>query len=318
MGYGSEEKERLSLGLTHNNFLARGYKLELNGMLSRIWLEYKADFTDRHFLDSRTELHDSSVWRRELRSGYDMESIKNTLSFGRKLIANIYGSVQYRMQRTLIYNVDQELSETAPSLSQLRSAGISFNRDTTDDFFYPSKGLWSELTLERAGGIWGGDINIYKSSIKTTFYHGIWRGLTGLLSVRGAFVHETDRTPDVPIYERLFTGGANSIRGYAERDVGPADLNGNPLGGKVLLGANAELRFPVYKKLRGALFTDGGQVSDSLAGSVPRRWQYGAGGGLRYLTPVGPIRADFAYKLNTSKPTETELWRIHFSIGEAF
>ena len=318
IGYGSEEKERVSLGLTHNNFLGRGYKLDISGMLSRIWLEYRADFTNRHFLDSRTELRDASVWRRERRSGYDMESLRNTVSLGRKLAPNLHGSVQYRMQRTLIYNVDPELSGEAPSLARLRSAGVSFNRDTTDDFFYPSRGLRSELSVERSGGFWGGDINIYKASLRNTIYHQILPGLTGLISARGAFVHETGRTPDVPIYERLFTGGGNSVRGYSERGVGPTDADGNPLGGKVLLGASAELRFPIYKKLRGALFTDGGQVSDSLAGSAPRRWRYGAGAGLRYQTPVGPIRAYFGYKLNPDRPVTPEMWRVHLSIGEAF
>jgi outer membrane protein assembly complex protein YaeT len=318
VGYGSEEKERFSLGVAHNNFLDRGYKLDLGWTVSRISLEYRADFLNRHFLDSRTELRGSSAWRRELREGYDMESVKNTVSLGRRLLADVYGSVQYRLQRTLTYNVDPSISAETPSLSRIRSAAVSFNRDTTDDFFYPSRGLRSELTLERSGGLWGGDINLYRASLRNTAYHRLFDDVTGLLSARWAFVRETGPTPDVPIYERLFYGGANSVRGYAERGVGPADASGNPLGGKVLLGASAELRFPIYKKLRGALFTDGGQVADSLRGAAPRRWQYGAGAGIRYRTPVGPIRADFGYKLNPDRPISPDLWRLHLSIGEAF
>ena len=100
--------------------------------------------------------------------------------------------------------------------------------------------------------------------------------------------------------------------------MGPTDASGNPLGGKLLLGASAEFRLPIYKKLRGALFLDGGQVADSLQGAAPRNWKYGAGAGLRYITPVGPIRVDFGYKLNPDKPALAELWRVHLSIGEAF
>jgi outer membrane protein assembly complex protein YaeT len=318
VGYGSEEKERLSLGVTHNNFLDRGYRMDLGGTVSRISLEYRADFTNRHFLDSSTELRGSSAWRRELRSGYDLESVKNILSLGRKLFENVYGSVRYRLQRTLIYDVDPSISAETPSLSRIRSASVALNRDTTDNFFYPARGLRSELTLERSGGLWGGDIDFYRASLRNTAYRKLFDDVTGLVSARCAFVQETGRTRDIPIYERLFYGGANSVRGYAERGVGPADADGNPLGGKVLLGASAELRFPIYKKLRGAFFTDGGQVADSLRGAAPRRWKYGAGAGIRYRTPVGPIRADFGYKLNPDRPVSPELWRLHLSIGEAF
>ncbi len=318
VGYGSEEKERFSLGVAHNNFLDQGYKLELGGMLSRIWLEYKAEFTNRHFLNSLTELHGSSAWRSETRKGYDLETFKNTVSLGRKLTPQVSASVQYSLQRSLLFHVDPLLSDETPSLSDIHTGGISLNRDTTDDFFYPTRGMRSELTLERAGGIWGGNINLYRGLLKNTAYARLFGGVTGLLSARGAFVQETGSTREVPVFERLFMGGANSVRGYSERGLGPMDSLGNPLGGKVLLGANAELRFPIYKKLQGAIFLDGGQVAYSLAGAAPKRWEYGAGAGLRYRTPVGPIRVDFGYKLNPDKPVTPELWRLHLSIGEAF
>ena len=318
IGYGSEEKERLSLGFTHNNFLNKGYQAQAIATFSRIWLDYHVEVLNRHFLLSRTELRDGITWRREHRDGYDMESVKNLLSLGRKLSPILYGSVQYRLQRTLIFNVDTLLFAEAPSLSRTRSISVAVNRDTTEDFFYPATGNRSEAALERSGGIWGGDIDFYKATMRHTAYCGLFRGLTGLISASGGFIHETGRTLDVPIFERFFMGGGNSVRGYAERGVGPADANGNPIGGKVSLQADAELRFPVYKSLRGAVFLDGGQVAYSLRGAAPANWQYGAGAGLRYRTPVGPIRLDFGYKLNPDKPAVVDAWRIHFSIGEAF
>ena len=321
VGYGSEEKERLTLGLTHNNFLNRGYQAQVTGTLSRIWLEYNGEILNRNFLFSRTELRDGLTWRRERREGYDMESVKNLLSLGRELGKGLSASVQYRMQRTLIFGVDPLLTTEAPSLSQTRAVSVAVNRDTTDDFFYPRAGSRSEAALERSGGFWGGDISFYKGTLRHTLYQKLFWEITGLLSAAGGFIQETGRTPDVPIFERFFMGGGNSVRGYGERDVGPEDANGNPLGGKTSLEGHAELRFPLYKGFKGALFLDGGQVADSLSGSAPANWKYGAGGGLRYLTPVGPIRLDFGYKLNPEKPTavaKADTWRIHFTIGEAF
>jgi len=321
IGYGSEEKERFSLGFTHNNFLGRGYQAQVTGTVSRIWLEYHAEFLDRHFLLSRTELRNGATWRREHRRGYDMESVKNVLSLGRKLSRNVSGSVQYRLQRTLIFKVDPLLAAEAPSLSRTRAVSAALNRDTTIDFFYPTAGSRSQASIERSGGFWGGDISFYKWALRHTVYHELLWGITGLLAGAGGFMHETGRTKDIPIFERFFLGGGDSVRGYSERGVGPTDANGNPLGGKAFLQANAELRFTVYKSLGGAVFIDGGQVADSLRGSAPANWKYGAGWGLRYRTPVGPVRLDFGYKLNPDKPValaKVETWRIHFTIGEAF
>lgn len=321
IGYGSEEKERFSLGLTHNNFLRKGYQAQVTGTVSRIWLEYHAEFLDRHFLFSRTELRNGITWRRERRKGYDLETLQNLLSLGRKLTQYLSVSVQYKLQRALIYQVDPLLSVETPSQTQTRAIALVVNRDSTNDFFYPTRGLRSQASLERSGGIWGGDLDYYKGTTSHTAYRELFWGLTGLVSAGGGFIKETGRTREIPIYDRFFLGGGNSVRGYAERGVGPKDANGNPLGGKVSLQGNAELRFPIYKSLRGALFLDGGQVADTLRGAGPANWKYGAGGGLRYRTPVGPVRLDFGYKLNPDKPVaiaKVDTWRIHFTIGEAF
>lgn len=318
VGYGSEERERISLGLAHNNFLGRGYEAELTGSLSSIWLEYKADFVNRHFLASRTELSDTSSWRKERRDGYTMETAKTAVGLGRSLAEFLRGSVTYRLQRNLIYRVAPGVSAYAPGLSRTRSVSLALNRDTSDEPFYPSRGTRSEFLLERSGGLWGGDIDFYKTHLGATAYLSAWRGTVFVLSARGGFVRETGDTAEVPIFERFFSGGANSIRGYDERAVGPEDAAGNPIGGRVTAGANAEFRFPVYKKLRGALFADGGQSALRTSGVDPSRWKLGAGFGLRYRTPVGPLRADFGYKLNPGADPSDGRWRIHLTLGESF
>ncbi len=318
VGYGSEERERLSLGLAHNNFLGRGYKAELTGSISSIWLEYRADFVNRHFFASRTEFSNTSSWKRERRDGYTMETAKTAVGLGRSLARFLRGSVTYRLQRNLIYRVAPGVLAYAPGLSRTRSVSLALNRDDSDDPFYPSRGTRSELLLERSGGLWGGDIDFYKAHLGATAYLSAWRGTVLVLSGRGGFVRETGDTAEVPIFERYFSGGANSIRGYDERAVGPEDAAGNPIGGRVTAGANAEFRFPVYRKLRGALFVDGGQSALHTSGVEPARWKTGAGFGLRYRTPVGPLRADFGYKLNPGADPADGRWRVHLTLGESF
>lgn len=318
VGYGSEESERASLGLEHNNFLGRGYKASLTGSLSSIWLEYRADFSNRHFLASRTELTNTSSWRRERRDGYSMETARTVMGLGRSLTGSLRGSVTYRLQRNLVYRVAPGVSAYAPGLSRTRSVSLALNRDTSDEPFYPSRGTRSEFLLERSGGLWGGDIDFYKTHMGVTAYLSACRGAVLVLSARGGFVRETGDTAEVPIFERFFSGGANSIRGYDERAVGPEDAAGNPVGGRVTAGANAEFRFPVYRKLRGALFLDGGQSALRASGVDIARWKSGAGFGLRYRTPVGPLRADFGYKLNPGADPADGRWRIHLTLGESF
>lgn len=318
VGYGSEERERVSLGLMHNNFLGRGYKAEVTGSLSTIWLEYRADVVNRHFLATRTELGSRSSWRRERREGYNMETAKTSLGLGRSLTESLRGSVTYRLQRNLIYRVAPGVSAYAPGLSRTRSVSLALNRDTSDEPFYPSRGSRSEFLLERSGGLWGGDVDFYKAHLGATAYMAAWRRTVFVVSGRGGFVRETGDTREVPIFERFFAGGANSIRGYAERAVGPSDSAGNPIGGRVTAGANSEFRFPVYGRLRGALFADGGQAALRTSGVSPREWKFGAGFGLRYRTPVGPLRADFGYKLNPDGEPSDGRWRLHLTLGESF
>ena len=123
----------------------------------------------------------------------------------------------------------------------------------------------------------------------------------------------------MPVTDRLSIGGASSVRGYRESGI---DDGGN--GGRFLLNANFEARFPLKGFLSGALFVDAGNVWPNEWQMVLREVRVAAGAGLRYETPVGPIRFDFGYQLNRidglmvdGAPQERP-WRLHFSIGQAF
>jgi outer membrane translocation and assembly module TamA len=120
----------------------------------------------------------------------------------------------------------------------------------------------------------------------------------------------------VPLPERFFAGGSTSLRGFGRNLAGPTDVNGNPLGGNVLLIGNLELRLPVRGDLGLVLFTDVGNVfadPDTVRMNDVRET---VGAGLRYATPIGPLRLDWGYLLDARTGEDTS--RFHFAIGQAF
>jgi outer membrane protein assembly complex protein YaeT len=317
VGYGSEEQQRLSLIFTHNNFLGQGYKLDLSGTRSAIWTEGKAEFLNRYFLGTKTEERGVASWRDETRVGYSVRTALAQASLGRQLFLGVRGAVTLRVEQTYVYNVDPNIQATTPDTALTKGVQLTFNRDTADDPFFPRLGSRTHLLLERDGGAFGGDIDMNKALLETTRYQPLWGSLVAALTGRVGAISSFGSQTDAPIYDRFFTGGANTVRGYRERFVGPKDSSGSPLGGDWLAGASSELRFPIYWRLSGAAFIDGGQVASTSAGVAPSEWKFGAGAGIRFRTPIGPFRLDYGRKLNPDAG-DTSLWQIHLSLGEAF
>jgi len=147
-------------------------------------------------------------------------------------------------------------------------------------------------------------------------------------------------TDSLPQNIRYYIGGTNSVRGWQRRQMGPkrAEVDSSgfqryvPSGGRGMFGFNLEIRQELNALIDGfgiAVFFDGGQIWDSKVDRGIRPIQFGTGGGLRYQSPIGPVRLDIGYKIN---PTQQDLnvyrgrnygssWDrigIHVSIGQAF
>ncbi len=317
VGWGSEERERISLTLLHENLAHRAFRAEFTSTLSAIWREDRLAFTNPFFFETKTEQRTSLSWRRELRDGYDFERTRGETGLGRDLTRHIKGTVALRLDRNHIANVSPDVAATTLQNSDGRSVALGLNRDTTDDYFFPSKGTRDVVSLEHFGDFLGGMINMNRVVFDSTHYFPLFRRVVLANAFRSGYSQPYADTEEIPAFERFFLGGANSVRGYAERSVGDRDSTDAPLGGKRRLSSSIELRFPLFWKFRGATFIDGGQVANNWAGVSPHFWKFSAGGGIRLVTPVGPFRLDAGYKLNRD-PGDTELWRLHFSVGEAF
>ena len=217
-----------------------------------------------------------------------------------------------------------------------RSLHLSGVRDSRDDIFDPGKGSYEEATWKVSGGVLGGNYSLHRVTVSGSRYSPFGNVVLAT-RVKGGFAQPFGSTEGVtpleriPFEERFRTGGSTSIRGYVEDDeLGPRDTEGHVTGGRVLLLTNVEARFPLFWRLTGAIFLDGGNVwrnpSDiRLANFDPGRtsagdsdYRYSFGGGIRFRTPVGPIRIDYGRKLRLSAHDGDEKGRFHFSLGQAF
>jgi outer membrane protein insertion porin family len=121
---------------------------------------------------------------------------------------------------------------------------------------------------------------------------------------------------EVPIFERFFLGGANTLRGQETRSVSPKDAQGNEIGGDKELLFSAELILPVFARFRLAAFFDAGNAYGFGVPFDPTNLRYSAGVGIRFFSPFGPLRLDWGYNLDR-KPGE-DAYQINFSVGSPF
>lgn len=197
---------------------------------------------------------------------------------------------------------------------------LMLSYDTRDNIYSPKKGYLAQLIMEDAGGIFFGDKDYYKGSILMSyfypfFYEKLILELKGRVGAANGYGH----TDDVPIYNRFYAGGANTIRGYGERRVGPRDPGSNaPIGGESMAIGNIELTFPIYEKIiKGAVFYDVGNVWDRMEGLFQGGFKQGMGAGIRVKTPIGPLSLDCGYPLNDNHDDDKKLeW--YFSVSHGF
>jgi outer membrane protein assembly factor BamA len=121
---------------------------------------------------------------------------------------------------------------------------------------------------------------------------------------------------ELPIDERFFNGGATTVRSFGERELGPHDPRGNPIGGEFFTIFNIEYTFPIIGELQGALFSDAGNLLPTSEKPGLDDLRYALGFGLRYKLPIGPIRLDYGF--NPDPHTNEDMGAFHFSFGFAF
>ena len=240
--------------------------------------------------------------------------------------------VSYALERIRRFEVADEREE-----SRRRSVDFTFTKDTRDYYFNPMRGRYMTFETRYSGGVLGGEDHFYSLVGSLRSYTRLRENTVLAYRIRAGYTEAFGDTKErgLPIESRFFTGGGNSVRGYRENSLGPLRDGAEPLGGRVMLLTNIELRFPIPYLSRfnfgGTVFLDGGNVwqsieeikleyfklrSDADETSV-RDYRYGVGFGLRYYTPVGPLRLDIGFPLKKTAEMDYDNW-VHISLGQIF
>ena len=319
VGFSSLEGVVTTGTISERNLFGLGYRTRLSGTLGGESERFKFGFTDPWFLGTPTTAgFNVYIGESKVFDTYSSDVIGTDFTLGRSLTEYISASLTGRAERVDIFDVEPDASrfiKEQEGIKDTYSLTLKLTRDTRDNFYSPTKGSRHTLTLENAGGILGGDNTFYKVIGDTNWYFPL--PLDTVLHLRGrSGIVEGYDGKDVPVYERFFVGGINTIRGFEYGEAGPKDETGEVIGGEKMVIFNSELIFPLSKELglRAAIFYDAGKGFDKYR--ELGRLKHAVGSGIRWLSPIGPIRIDWGYNLNPQEGEKQSVW--DFTAGTQF
>jgi outer membrane protein insertion porin family len=354
-GISSGDSFLFNVRLSEINFLGRGQRVILNADFGPIQRNFSLSFTEPYFLDTQlTAGVDAFNWRTRfdqfirggtggsIRTLYPFTALGWRSLWGAPLVDTRFG-LEYRIERAEISDVDSD----APSLiraeegAQLTSSVIPrLLRDTRNHPFFPTGGSLQDLSFEVAG--LGGDAYFINLLSRARWYVPMWKS-----PALGTFVLSTGWNfgyglgyrdeKELPLFERYFPGGINSIRGFETRSLGPQvpvfaqsnapgdcplgpglcaqEIRRDTIGGSQQLIFNNEIIVPLVESLglRGDIFFDAGNAFLATRGIDFEEFRLSTGFGIRWLSPIGPLRIEIGFPLNARDGDQTQ--RIQFSFG---
>jgi outer membrane protein insertion porin family len=320
-GYSSVENLFVQGTIAQRNLFGRGQALSLKAELGGRTNQISLSFTEPWLFDIPLSAgFDFYNW------GYKYDTYTKQ-SLGGNLRSS-YPVFDYtRVYFLYTYDV-ADIKDIAPfaaeSIKELEGTNVTssittyLRYDSRDKAFNPTKGLNTSGGVEYAGGFLGGDIAFTKYTAEAAYYIPLFWSTVGLLHGKGGYVHE-NTGGILPDYERFYLGGIRSIRGYEYQDIAATDENGDKIGGDKFIQFNIEFQFPLAKEVGvvGAFFYDAGDVygtdEDIDLGNLYRS----VGFGIRWYSPMGPIRVEYGYRLDSVSGEELG-GRWEFTMGTVF
>lgn len=313
-GYSAVDNAVFMAQVSQQNLFGRGQTLSLRAYFGSKTTNYELSFIEPWLFD-RPLWSKYDAWNMEREyDSYDLDTKGLRMTFGHLLFEKVKGYIGYEYTIDNVMHVEDDASRyIREQEGETTTSGVTLtiSRDSTNDWMFPSEGSLNSVSIRHVGTIFQGDNSFTKYTGNSSWYFPLpfdyvfaLRGRIGYLQA-----HEGKK---LPIYERYVLGGIRSLRGL--EDVGPIDPEtGDVIGGNTMLVLNAEVIFPLIKDagMKGVVFYDMGNAWDN--GYYLDDMRKTAGLGVRWYSPIGPLRLEWGYVLDRKQGESAYKWE--FTIG---
>ena len=334
IGVGWSDSDGLagSIQLWHSNmditdpknwFTGGGQRLRIGALVGIEHFDVQTDFTEPYLFGIPLRLDLSGYWREVLYENWNEQRLGLTVSLTKRIFDEFTSvTAGYTFEQVRVVDMKKKMGpifQDAKGSDLVGRVFLSLNRDTRNSATNPTSGYdIGAFTYLTTRGL-GATNDYYKFELRGINYFPFlhdWFVLTTGAKIGTMGTFNGDR---VPLYDRYFLGGGDSVRGFPYRSIGPVDANDDNYGGQFMYLFTAELSHPIYSILRGAFFCDVGDATSGEFGPISQP-NVGIGYGLRIMVPGidMPIRLDLAYPIVCNQEGVSRRLRFHFNMGFSF
>ena len=325
-GFSSVETFIFAGQIQESNLFGYGRNLSLSAQIGGVTRLFLLNYTDPHFLDSDWTLDVLGFQTDREFQDFSRFSFGGSVTLGRRLLRDLTGRITYRLEHVDVDNVSEDafllISETPRLIS---SVGIGFVWDTRNNVLDATSGNISRTIVEFAGGPFGGNTDFIRYTASTRFFFPFYLNTVFSVAARYGLIDFRNLGNELLVSERFFLGGPNDLRGYEFRRVGPRVPEDD--GGFVIIGGvqevffTAEYIFPLIPQVgfKGVVFFDmGNAFNDGQNLSIdPRDLRKDYGFGIRWVSPLGPLRFEIGFPIGDTLPGE-DPYEVQFTVGTLY
>ncbi len=316
LGYGSVDKARGRLEAFSTNLKGTARKIGISTKLSYINQAVEATFTEPYTFGWRWKTDMGFKYDFLDEPDYNLHRVGGRMTVGRNIKDRSNISLKFRHDKTKLSAV--KVAKVPDKLiSNVRSLTLSMIFDNRDNMFNSTNGFFLEWSNEIAGSFLSGSDSFARTVWRVKYFMTLSQNMVGATALEVGWMNVIAGTKEIPLNERFYAGGPNSLRGFKYRLVGPQDINGVELGGQFKVVWNVlEIRNTIYKMVGAAVFLDVGNVWARARAFNLNDFRWSPGFGVRVNTPLGIIRLDYA--INSDNKRNEPASMFYFNMGQAF